>query len=232
MPSGGKITISTGDYLSSANEKYVKIIIEDQGIGIQKDYLTRIFDPYFSTKQTGSGLGLSVCHSIINRHGGKISVSSELSKGTTFTILIPATDREPIKKEDIKTTISKKLNILIMDDEEEIRDLLLTLLIKFGHSVAVSKDGAEAIDIYKKAKESGNIFDMVFMDLTIKGGMGGKKAVKLLREYDPNVKVIVSSGYADSSIASYKDDGFDGVLKKPYTKQDLSNVIAEVMYGG
>jgi PAS domain S-box-containing protein len=229
MPSGGNITISTNDHLLPSGDKYLKITIKDEGIGIQKDYLKRIFDPYFTTKQTGSGLGLSVCHSIISRHGGKISVNSELSKGTTFTILLQATEKKESQKEKSETVIPQKLNILIMDDEEEIRDLLFTLLSKLGHSVTTAKDGSESLDIYKKSKETGNRFDLVFMDLTVKGGMGGREAVRLLREFDPIAKVVVSSGYADTSISNYKDDGFDGVLKKPYTKQDLINIISQII---
>jgi two-component system, cell cycle sensor histidine kinase and response regulator CckA len=221
--------IFTEDYRDSDYNDFVKITIKDQGIGISKEQINKIFDPYYTTKQTGSGLGLSVCHSIIKRHDGQMLVKSELHKGTAFTILLPATTKEIAVKTDEKKTITKKLKVLIMDDDEDIRDLLFTILDFDGHEVTTSKEGAEAIKLYKEAKERGYIFDLVFMDLTVQGGMGGKESVKILHEYDPDAKVIVSSGYADSSIANYKKDGFIGVLKKPYSHDDVNEVIIDVL---
>jgi PAS domain S-box-containing protein len=228
MAFGGKISISTENYKDSTETDFIKIIIKDHGIGIPKEQINKIFDPYFTTKSGGNGLGLSVCHSIIKRHEGQIFVESELNKGTLFTIVLPATTKEITDKIEERKSISYKLNILIMDDDEDIRDLLSTILEFDGHKVTVSKDGIEAIEIYKNSKENGELFDLVFMDLTVQGGMGGKEAVKLLHEFDPEARVIVSSGYADSSIANYKNDGFIGVLKKPYTREEVNEVLINV----
>jgi CheY-like chemotaxis protein len=229
MPSGGTINISTENYIESPEKLYVKMIIEDHGIGIQKEYLSKIFDPYFTTKQTGSGLGLSVCHSIITRHEGKIYIDSKIGEGTTFTILLPATRQDVSIEKEAKKSIEKKLDILIMDDETEVRELLTSMLKKQGHKVTSSKEGNECVNIYKNEKEKENPFDLVIMDLTVKGGLGGKEALIKLREYDKNAKVIVSSGYADSAIANYKDYGFDGMLKKPYTLDELNIAIFNAM---
>jgi CheY-like chemotaxis protein len=228
MPSGGIITITTKDHYDLSQKVFVEITIEDQGIGISQDHLNNIFNPYFTTKQTGSGLGLSVCHSIITKHMGQISVQSELGKGTKFIILLPAVIHDSRKSYDTNKKVSESLNVLIMDDEADIRDLLRNLLSRSGHKVTESKDGREAIQLFKKAKENGEIFDLIFMDLTVKGGLGGKEAIKELREFDPEVKVIVSSGYADSSIAKYKEDGFNGMLNKPYSRKDLDSAIYSV----
>jgi two-component system, cell cycle sensor histidine kinase and response regulator CckA len=229
MPSGGILRIFTEDYIESEKNIFIKITIQDEGIGIPKDQLLKIFDPYFTTKQTGSGLGLSVCHSIITRHDGKITAHSELGKGSTFTIVIPATKKEDNMKDGSAKTTIQKLDILVMDDEEEIRELLTNILLKSGHTVSAACNGEETLALYKEKINKGEHFDLVFMDLTIRGGMGGKETIKKLREIDGNAKVIVSSGYAESSISNYNDDGFDGMLKKPYTKNDLNEAIASVM---
>jgi CheY-like chemotaxis protein len=232
MPSGGKIKITCEDYIDDNEKKYLKISVKDYGIGISKGHLDKIFDPYFSTKQTGSGLGLSVCHSIIRRHEGKIFVESEIGAGTTFTILLPASYKELKAIVKHRHEIWKKLKILIMDDEKDIIDMLESLLFNLGHDVSNSQEGSQALKIYQDSREAGNPFDIVILDLTIKGGLGGRETVKRLREYDPNVKVIVSSGYADSSISRYKEDGFNNMLKKPYTIDELNEVIFQVMNEG
>jgi two-component system, cell cycle sensor histidine kinase and response regulator CckA len=225
MPDGGTIKILTSDFIDDNKKQFIKISIIDEGAGIPKEHIDKIFNPYFTTKKTGSGLGLSVCYSIIKRHEGKIYVNSDLGAGTTFTILLPSVPKEVIAGSDKKNIIQEKLNILIMDDEIEIRELLERLLKNLNHNVTSSKEGRETIGLYKKAKESGYPYDLVFMDLTVKGGLGGKETVKILKEYDPTAITIVSSGYSDDSLLTYKEDGFDGMLKKPYTKNELSDLI-------
>jgi PAS domain S-box-containing protein len=229
MPNGGVLIITTVDYSGFKDKKFVKITIQDHGVGVQKEYIDKIFNPYFTTKQTGSGLGLSVCHSIINQHDGKIYVNSEIGVGTTFTILLPATEKEEVMDSKPVKMIDRKLNVLIMDDNEEVRDLLSNMLKNNGHEVLITKDGMEAVMAYRKSKESNSTFDLVFLDLTVIGGMGGKETIKILREYDPDIKAIVSSGYSDTPIASYKEDGFDGMLRKPYTINELNDVIYKIM---
>ncbi len=243
MPDGGNIYIDVSNIeLSDGSDiplkgKYVKISIKDEGIGIPKRYLDKIFDPYFTTKQKGSGLGLSIVYSIVKRHRGYISVDSELGIGTTFIIYLPAIEKSyKIQSEDKKKSedaSSKKKRVLkralIMEDEESVRNTLKEMLRISGYEVDASLDGDEAIRKYVSAKEEGRPYDVVIMDLTIKGGMGGEEAIKKLLSIDPEAKVIVTSGYSDSPIlANYKKYGFKGRLLKPFTLQDLKKELLRI----
>lgn len=238
MPGGGTIEITAGN-LPAGNEdmthledrNYVKITIKDQGVGIPKDLLEKIFDPYFTTKEDGSGLGLTTTYSIVNNHGGYINVESEEGVGTSFHIYLPASDERALASEK-KTDISLRGSgyILFMDDEEGVRKSVRKMLNYLGYEVEVAKNGEEAIDLYKKAKESERPFDAVIMDLTIRGGMGGKEAVNLLHEIDPEVKAIVSSGYFNDPImANYRQYGFSSVIPKPYEIEVISSVLDSVI---
>ncbi len=235
MPEGGEITINCEDIVVGAENKltlkegsYIKISFTDQGSGISEEHLFKIFDPYFTTKQKGSGLGLSTTYSIISKHDGHITVESELGVGTVFNMYLPASaEKVRIKKpaEDGPVTGSGK--VLIMDDEELVRDSLGQLLISIGYAVEFAEDGREAIDSYKNAMSSDHPFDAVIMDLTIPGGMGGKEAIRELVKIDPNVKAIVSSGYSNDPIMSnYREYGFSAVLTKPYKDiQELNRIL-------
>jgi len=207
--------------------RYVKVSIEDQGVGIPQEHLHRIFDPYFTTKQKGSGLGLATSYSIIKNHGGYINVESKLGVGTTFYFYLPASFRQiPAKKEEAEKPIAGRGRILLMDDEEIIRDLGCQMLSHLGYEATAVVDGAEAVELYKKAKESGRPFDAVIMDLTIPGGMGGRIAIQKLIEIDPEVKAIVSSGYSNDPVMSdFRKYGFSGVIAKPYKIKDLSEAL-------
>jgi CheY-like chemotaxis protein len=238
MPGGGKIEISAinvmirpGDNIPLKKGKYVKVSIKDHGKGITKRNLTKIFDPYFTTKRRGSGLGLSVAYSIVKKHEGYITVMSEPGKGTTFYIYILASPKKIPGKRALKESLYvEKRNILVMDDEKTVRETLSTMLKKLGCEVVCVKDGAEAIIIYKKSKETGKPFDVVIMDLTIPGGMGGQETIKKLLEIDPEVKAIVSSGYSNDPIMShYRAYGFSSVIAKPYRITELSKIIRDVM---
>ena len=238
MPEGGEINISAENIiLKSDNDfflkpgKYVKITIQDYGIGISKEHLLKIFDPYFTTKQKGSGLGLAVCYSIIKRHNGHIIVESELGKGATFDIYLPASKKKKLKIEAKKDRpLKPKGKILIMDDEIFVQRAASRLLKYNGYKVECVINGQQAIKLYKRARELNEPFALVIMDLTIPGGMGGEKAIKRLLEIDPKAKVIVSSGYSDSPImANYKEYGFKGVVHKPYTLDELSDVLNKVL---
>ena len=227
------------DLLTLKPGKYVKISFQDQGGGIPKKHLNRIFDPYFSTKQKGvqkgMGLGLSICHSIIKGHGGDVGVDSQETVGTTFTVYLPAStvkasDKQTEKRNMRETVADRKGRVLVMDDEEMIRDLVGRILRSLGYEVEFSQDGAEAIEIYKKAMASEEPFDAVVLDLTVRGGMGGKAAIRNLVEIDPNVKGIVSSGYCDDPVMTdFTKYGFSGVVSKPYTVNELGETLNKIL---
>ena len=222
LKTGGEIPLDEG--------RYVKVSIEDYGVGIPKEYIKRVFDPYFTTKKKGSGLGLSVCFSIIKNHRGYITVDSELGVGTTFTFFLPAAESVPIEDKQEEKIHYGKGKILLMDDNEVVRDVVKRMLENLGYKVECAIDGAEAIDKYKKSLKKGKKYDVVIMDLTIPGRMGGKEAIKELRKIDPEVKAIVSSGYSNDAVMSnYKKYGFVGIITKPYTISGLGMVLKEVI---
>jgi len=239
MPLGGIIEISAqnvvapGDSvpISLENGKYVLISIKDTGVGISEEYLLKIFDPYFTTKEKGSGLGLATSYSIVKNHGGLIEVSSKTGKGTLFTVYIPAA--EDTSKDTEQTTASsttKKGKILVMDDEQIVRDIAWELIRSLGHEVELASQGQEAIEKYRAAKESGSPFDIVIMDLTIRGGMGGKETIEHLLAFDSNIKAIVSSGYSDDAVVSeYQKYGFKARLSKPYKIEELRDLLDAVL---
>lgn len=238
MPNGGYIRIRCENVLIKQNDitnfkegMYVKIAIKDEGSGISKDYINKIFDPYFTTKQKGSGLGLAVTYSIINKHNGYINVESELGKGTTFYIYLPAsntTETIKEKKEQTKNTHTGK--ILIMDDEELIRDVTSKILTNTGYTVETSEDGEKAIELYKKAFLEEKPYDVVIMDLTIPGGIGGKEAIKILLDFDPSIKAIVTSGYStDMVMNNYKEHGFKAVIVKPYRMEEIIHTLDTII---
>jgi nitrogen-specific signal transduction histidine kinase/ActR/RegA family two-component response regulator len=238
MPGGGMITVraenltvSKGDAIPVAAGKYIKIAIQDQGTGMPPGHLQKIFDPYFTTKQKGSGLGLAICYSIVKKHDGHITVESVLGSGTTFSIYLPASSNEiPRKKDSREEPIRGAGKILVMDDEAIVRDVTGQILKHLGYDVEFAGDGSEAIDLYRKAKESGKPFDLVIMDLTVPGGMGGKEAIYRLIEIDPDARAIVSSGYADNLVMSdFRQYGFKGVVAKPYKIQQLALVLHSVL---
>ncbi|MBN2238639.1 MAG: PAS domain S-box protein [Dehalococcoidales bacterium] len=242
MPGGGKLkitavneTVTGGVSVPLEPGEYVKIIIEDKGIGITPDHLTRIFEPYFTTKQKGSGLGLATTYSIIRNHRGTITCDSTQGEGTTFRIYLPALPEVSVTAKEGTEEIIKQGHgrILVMDDEDIIRILLKRLLTDAGYEVELTKNGREAIESYTDAKESGNPFSAVILDLTVPGGMGGEATVAKLREIDPGVKAIVSSGYStNAAMANYKNHGFDGVVAKPYNITQVLNTLAEVLGEG
>lgn len=207
---------------------YVKISISDQGPGIPREYQKKIFDPYFTTKKKGNGLGLAITHSIIRKHGGYIDLDSSPGEGATFNIYLPASSgmvNEKVSDEAVEIFTCKG-RILVMDDEEIIREVAGELLSCMGCEVVTAIDGEEAFQKYKGAIEAGQPFDAVIMDLTVPGGMGGKEMVKKLLELDPKAKAIVSSGYSNDPImANFREYGFCEVILKPYTMKSFSSVL-------
>ena len=238
MPEGGTIVIAVKNihtpsirHCELPKGNYVEISVTDCGIGISEKYRQKIFDPYFTTKEKGSGLGLATSYSIIKRHGGFIDFTSELDKGTTFTIYLPAieTQKEFEKTPALSPSFSKR-RILVMDDEELIRNIVMEMIKSLGHEVDLAENGETAIKKYLAAIESGKPFDIVILDLTIRGGMGGRDTIERLRVIDPGVRAIVSSGYSNDPImANYREHGFLGVVAKPYRIKELNEALYNVM---
>jgi len=246
MPEGGMITIRAdnvdveeGEIGELPGGHYVKISIQDEGEGIAPEDLPRIFDPYFSKKERGAdkgtGLGLSICHSIILKHGGYIGADSEVGKGTVITMYLPASANE--LKDTRRVSIDapskqKGEKVLVMDDDRTVRNVARELLLTFGFDVEVVEDGAEAVKRYREAKESGKPFNVVLLDLTVQGGMGGVEAFSELRKIDPSVKAVIVSGYADDSIVSnYAEHGFAASLTKPFRMEALRDVMNGLLTG-
>jgi len=238
MPNGGTIEVTCKntqiqekDALPINEGDYVQVSIRDRGSGIPPAHLERIFEPYFSTKKHGSGLGLAVVYSIIQRHGGHIYVTSSPGSGSTFTFYLPASST-PLENQTsrIEAAPSGSGNILIMDDEPAVRQVAGNLLQYQGYNVAFAEDGAQAIEKYREAMGSPAPFDVVVMDLTVPGGMGGVDAIGQLLTLDSGAKVIVSSGYSqDPVMANFRKYGFCGVLVKPYRASSLSRLLQEIL---
>jgi len=236
MPEGGIIRVAAenliiddGQSLPLKPGRYIRISIKDQGVGIAEKHLLNIFDPYFTTKQEGSGIGLATTYSITKRHDGHITVESQLGVGTTFHIYLPASDKIVAEKKEVKL-IKGQGKILVMDDVVALRKIAGRILEKLGYEPEFAKDGAEAIRMYKEAQASEKPYHAVILDLTIPGGMGGKDAVNKLLEIDPEVRAIVSSGYSDDPVLSnFQEYGFKGMMPKPFTSQSLSKVLHDVL---
>ena len=211
---------------------FVKVTIADDGPGIPKENLGKIFDPYFTTKDKGSGLGLTSAYSIIKRHGGRIEVESEPGKGTVVDLYLSVSAAAATASVKVAEEVYVGSGrVLVMDDDESIRELLSAMLPVIGYEVDTAADGAEALALYSKSMESGSPYDAVIMDLVIPGAMGGEEAIKRLLKMDPAAKAIVSSGYSDVPVvARYRDYGFVGVMPKPYRKEELSKVLHNVLY--
>jgi two-component system cell cycle sensor histidine kinase/response regulator CckA len=238
MPQGGTIRLhahnATLEALSGLPLKagrYVKISMQDEGLGIPREHLAKVFDPYFTTKHQGSGLGLTMTYTTIHAHDGHIAVDSEMGKGTTFRIYMPASHEELIESEDRAARLKKgEGKILVMDDEETIRNVTEKILMELGYEARCASDGAETIALYQDAARSGRPFDAVIMDLTIPGGMGGKETIRQLLSIDPQITAIVSSGYSNDPIMSdFEKYGFRGVATKPYRIEKLSWVLHDVL---
>jgi PAS domain S-box-containing protein len=241
MPGGGAITLGAQNQVVGEDGfaglphitpgKYVKVSVADEGPGIGEQHLDRIFDPFFSTRKEGKGLGLSIAYAIVKKHGGYITVSSPPGRGATFTVLVPAVHTGEFQVEESTGAPGREgSRILVMDDEPLVRDFLVRALGRLGFHVKAVEDGRQAIETYKAARAEGVPFDLVIMDLTIAEGMGGEEAIRRLLAVDPDARAVVSSGYSDSPVmAEHARYGFRGVLAKPYKIEDVERVILEAL---
>src|SRR5262245_17824678 len=249
MPSGGvlrvraaNVEIGAGSPLPLPPGRYVRVEFADEGIGIADADLGRVFDPYYTTKETGVGLGLATAYSIVARHGGHIGVVSQQGRGAVFTIHLPATGSPPEPASGPEGAAAagrapapgparRSLgHVLVLDDEPMIRGPLGELLATLGYEVEVSSDGDDTVRRYREAAAAGRRFDLLILDLTIRGGLGGREALEQIRAADPTARAIVSSGYShDPVMARWMEYGFKGVLVKPYTLEDLSALLDRVM---
>lgn len=243
MPEGGHLyvtmtnaRVAEGEVLDLAAGKYVKVIVRDEGEGINEQFLGMIFDPYFTTRRLGRGLGLATSYSIMKKHGGCITVESAPGAGAAFILYLPVVRSNSILDGMLRVGEvvdgGGKLRVLVVDDEEMICKVTGRFLEKAGFLVTTASDGREAVACYRRACEQGIPFSVVIMDLTIPGGMGGKEAVKKILELDAGAKVIVSSGYAEDPVmANYATYGFCGIAAKPYSRDKLLAVVRQALFG-
>ena len=240
MPDGGVISVAAENIIITASDllplpagRYILITIQDQGEGIAPENLSKIFDPYFTTKERGSGLGLATVYSIIKSHQGHLDVASTEGAGTLFRLYLPASEHTIETAENSASEVNSPAGsgrILVMDDEEIIREIAREILHHLGYEVEVCGDGKSALTMYQEALHAGKRYAAVIMDLTIQGGMGGKETMKALLAIDPAVKGIVSSGYNnDPILAHFREYGFSGMVSKPYTVRELQETLLELV---
>ncbi len=237
MPKGGiirgaceNIELDEASSFFLKKGKYVRISIKDQGMGILEEHLGKIFDPYFTTKEKGRGLGLASAYAIMKNHGGHISVESQIGVGSTFSLYLTASDSPVIEQEETVELVSGKGKILVMDDEEIVSIVVGEMLDLLGYDAAFARDGEQALSMYGEALTSGRPFDAIIMDLTIPGGMGGKETIRRILDIDQNAKAIVSSGYSnDPVMADFRQYGFAGMVEKPFNLEKLSEQVNKVL---
>ncbi len=245
MPNGGTLRVTCDNFNYNGTEgefiadllpgEYIRIAIRDEGVGIPEDYLKRIFDPYFTTKPKGTGLGLATTYSIVKNHSGLITVQSVLHQGSTFIVYLPAATHVELPASEqagpvTETSLQGTGRVLVVDDEEAIRALVDFTLGHLGYEVFQAENALDGVNLYREKLETGQRFDLVILDLTLPGGMGGKEALKKLIEIDPTVNAIVSSGYAtDATMSRYQDFGFRGVIAKPYEAAELGRVVHDTI---
>jgi CheY-like chemotaxis protein len=238
MPNGGiiRIQVRNVEQLQLENQqprfgKFLAVSVIDHGIGIEKKNIRKIFDPYFTTKKKGSGLGLATAYSIIKQHEGFLVVKSKWREGSTFTFYLPATSSTPMISRKLQKVVSKGSGrILVMDDEAIILDMVSDLLGHLGYESVVVTDGEKAIEAYVTALKEDRPFRCVVMDLTIPGGLGGEETIKRLRAIDPEVVAIASTGYSNSPVVSDPQKyGFKGILPKPYDAEKLSDILNDLL---
>ena len=240
MPTGGVVKVQgqtvSGRGLGAVPAqpgKRVRVSIADHGVGIPRDHLRRIFDPFFSTKDKGRGLGLATSHSIMKRHGGWIDVESSPGNGTTFYLYFPVSEGQP-RAAGVNVVLPAAVggSVLVMDDEKSVLDVLGAMLKALGYDVAFALDGSEAVALFEMRRAEERPFDLVVLDLTVRGGMGGAAALTHLKAIDPGVRAVATSGYSNDPImADHAAHGFVGRLEKPYLVEELATLLSAVMPG-
>ncbi|MGA2243978.1 MAG: ATP-binding protein [Verrucomicrobiota bacterium] len=243
MPQGGvlsaaaeNVVLGDQDHPPLSAGDYVRISISDQGGGIPKDVLPKIFDPYFSTKERGDrkgmGLGLTMCHSVVQKHEGTITVESTVGVGTSLSIYLPAARNVNVELKAPPPILPEHGRMLVMDDEETVREVIGQTLSGMGHEVALAQDGPTAIEIYTTARLQGRRFDVVILDVTVREGMGGREILQELLKIDPRVQAIAMSGYAlDPVLLEPQRYGFKGVLTKPFEVEKLHGILSRIVHG-
>ena len=236
MPGGGVVEVRARNVAPDEpgprhGTRRIEIVVADWGVGIPREHRGRLFDPYFTTKEAGSGLGLAVCHTVVQRHGGHIRVESEVGVGATFRVTLPASDREPPAPAEVASALPRRPGrVLLMDDEAVVRRAARWLLTHLGYRVACAEDGERAVVLYREAMEAGEPFEAVVLDLTVPGAMGGLECLQRLREIDPDVAAVVCSGYSTEPVlAEHRRHGFRGVVLKPYELEDLDAALQRLL---
>ncbi len=229
MPGGGTIRVEAHNA-----DADVRLIVRDHGIGIPEAIADRVFEPFFTTREGGRGLGLSTAYSIAKRHGGSVDVLSTGPEGTAIRVVLPAADeRVEARPEPTQPRPIEGARVLVMDDEPAVAEAATTILESRGCRVKVAAHGEAALDAYRASLDTEQPFDAVILDLTIPGGMGGKETIHRLREIDGGVRALVSSGYSnDPVMADHRAHGFAGVLPKPYSANELLETVASILAGG
>lgn len=242
MPRGGTLRISAHNQEIDESStvllppgQYLRVAIADRGHGIAEENVAMIFDPYFSTKPAASGLGLAISYSIVKKHGGLLQLESTSTEGSTFVFYLPAMTSAPVAPpslgpEQAALPPAQQRRILIMDDEDAIRELTAQLLETLGYEVTAVPDGAEAIRTYESAMQSGQSYQAVILDATVRGGVGGVATIERLRRLDPKVNAIICSGYSDeAALSEFLAYGFRGALPKPFTRDELADALQALL---
>jgi len=240
MPDGGTLKVLVDCITLDENNRYLlppgnfaRIVFEDSGCGIAKEALDKVFDPYFTTKDSGTGLGLSTTHSIITKHGGHIDVASEEGSGTTVTVMLPSSPEKSATLENTgEQTVSQHSahSVLVMDDEKMIRDLAEELLNEQGYKAVTCASGEEAYTLYRDFKEAGSPFSLAILDLSIPDGMGGVETAQKILELDPQACLIATSGHShDPALVNHAEFGFRGSIAKPYSNDELTRQITRAL---
>ncbi len=236
MPGGGEVRLSARNVQSPpvrgvADGPYVMVEVSDSGVGIRAEHLRRIFDPFFSTKHRGSGLGLATAYSIVNRHNGTLEVRSEQGHGTTFTILLPALpDASPEEPGEAAEVTRGSGRVLVMDDERSVRTMAARLLSSVGYEADTAEHGAQALEMARTANAAGRAYSACLLDLTIAGGKGGEEISSDMRSACPQVKLVAMSGYSESGVMSDPEaHGFEASLRKPFTTAELTHLLSALL---